>query len=81
MSLLEENLTLIIFSSRLIDWSCSRYDNAYPYLIHTDERLRDPSARNFDFRSCSGAVIDDVLKKQIPYINGNQQVILLSAGE
>ncbi|KAF3392625.1 hypothetical protein F1880_008918 [Penicillium rolfsii] len=63
-----------------IDWSCSRYDNAYPYLTHTDERLGDPSARNFEFRSCSGAVIDDVLKKQIPYINGNQQVILLSAG-
>lgn len=72
---------MITLSSRFIDWSCSRYDNAYPYLIHTDERLGDPSARNFDFRSCSGAVIADVQKDQIPKINGNQQVILLSAGE
>jgi hypothetical protein len=61
-------------------WKCSRYDNSYPYLIHTDERLGDEAARNFQFESCSGAVTSDVLKKQIPALNANQQVILISAG-
>ncbi|KAJ6025713.1 hypothetical protein N7444_013392 [Penicillium canescens] len=56
----------------------SCYDNSYPYL--TDERLGDQAARTFWFESCSGAVTDDVLNDQIPNINGNQQVILLSAG-
>ncbi|KAE8332768.1 fibronectin type III domain protein [Aspergillus sergii] len=62
------------------DWACSRYDHAYPYLIHNDERLGDPDARTFQFKSCSGAVIEDVINDQIPNISGNQQVILLSAG-
>ncbi|THC88424.1 hypothetical protein EYZ11_012126 [Aspergillus tanneri] len=62
------------------DWACSRYDHAYPYLIHTDERLGDQDARTFQFKSCSGAVIDNVINDQIPNISGNQQVILLSAG-
>ncbi|KAB8211919.1 fibronectin type III domain protein [Aspergillus parasiticus] len=62
------------------DWACSRYDHSYPYLIHNDERLGDPDARTFQFKSCSGAVIDDVINDQIPSISGNQQVILLSAG-
>ncbi|OGM49583.1 hypothetical protein ABOM_001752 [Aspergillus bombycis] len=62
------------------DWACSRYDHAYPYLINTDERLGDPGTRTFEFKSCSGAVINDVINDQIPNISGNQQVILLSAG-
>ncbi|EPS26948.1 hypothetical protein PDE_01888 [Penicillium oxalicum 114-2] len=62
------------------DSACSRYDNAYPNLIHTDLRLGDPATRNFQFKSCSGAVISDVISDQIPQISGNQQVILLSAG-
>jgi hypothetical protein len=64
----------------LADFWCSRYDNSYPYLIHTDERLGDQSARTFQFVSCSGAVTEDVIKKQIPSIDNNQQVILISAG-
>ncbi|KAF4166807.1 hypothetical protein CNMCM6936_005969 [Aspergillus lentulus] len=62
------------------DWACSRYDHSYPYLIHNDPQLGDPAARTFQFASCSGAVIADVINKQIPQISGNQQVILLSAG-
>lgn len=64
----------------LEDWACSRYDHSYPYLIHNDPQLGDPAARTFQFASCSGAVIADVINKQIPQISGNQQVILLSAG-
>ncbi|KAJ6060308.1 hypothetical protein N7444_002162 [Penicillium canescens] len=52
----------------------------YPYLIYTDERLGDQSARTFQFVLCSGAVTEDVIKKEIPSIDNNQQVILISAG-
>ncbi|KAL6885245.1 carbohydrate esterase family 3 protein [Trichoderma longibrachiatum] len=62
------------------DWACSRYDNAYPYLINEDSRLGSPVNRKFQFESCSGAVTADVVKKQIPRIDSGQQVILLSAG-
>ncbi|KAJ0413256.1 fibronectin type III domain protein [Aspergillus carlsbadensis] len=62
------------------DWVCSRYDHSYPYLVNQDERLGDPAGRTFQFKSCSGAVIADVINDQIPLLSSNQQVILLSAG-
>ncbi|RYP12542.1 hypothetical protein DL765_007244 [Monosporascus sp. GIB2] len=62
------------------DWSCSRHDHAYPYLINNDRRLGDPSGRNFQFRACSGAVTQDVLENQIPSVDSGQQVVLLSIG-
>ncbi|PKY04114.1 fibronectin type III domain protein [Aspergillus campestris IBT 28561] len=62
------------------NWACSRYDHAYPYLVHTDDRLGDEDARTFQFMSCSGAVISNVVNDQIPNISGDQQLILLSAG-
>ncbi|OAR01499.1 hypothetical protein LLEC1_05006 [Akanthomyces lecanii] len=63
------------------DWACRRYDSAYPSLLNTDDRLGDSSKRKFQFESCSGAVTKDILDKQIPRIDSNQQVILLSAGK
>jgi hypothetical protein len=63
-----------------VDWACSRYDAAFPNLVNTDYRLGDPAKRKFQFKSCSGAVMDDVLTRQIPKIDSNQQVIMISAG-
>ncbi|KAH6712549.1 SGNH hydrolase-type esterase domain-containing protein [Leptodontidium sp. MPI-SDFR-AT-0119] len=60
-------------------WSNRRCDQAYPNLINNDERLGDPANRKFLFQSCSGAVIADVIETQIPLLDPNQQVILLSA--
>ncbi|KAK4452713.1 carbohydrate esterase family 3 protein [Podospora aff. communis PSN243] len=58
------------------DFMCSRFTQAYPHLIHTDGRLGpDPSKWTFEFRSCSGAVLNDVLTKQIPALSANQQCI------
>lgn len=62
------------------DYSCSRCDHSYPFLVNNDERLGASSNRKFQFKSCSGAVISDVLERQIPAIDSNQQVILISAG-
>ncbi|KAF4990980.1 hypothetical protein FDECE_14187 [Fusarium decemcellulare] len=62
------------------DENCRRYDHSYPYLINQDERLGNPSNRKFQFKSCSGAVIQNVIEDQIPSIDSDQQIILLSAG-
>ncbi|KAF5264513.1 hypothetical protein FOXYS1_4726 [Fusarium oxysporum] len=62
------------------DENCRRYDHSYPYLINQDERLGDPSKRNFQFKSCSGAVIRNVIEDQLPSIDSDQQIILLSTG-
>jgi hypothetical protein len=48
--------------------------------MHHDNRLGDPSQREFDFRSCSSAVTADVMFDQIPKLKGDQEVITLSAG-
>jgi hypothetical protein len=65
----------------LLDENCRRYDHSYPYLINHDERLGDASKRKFQFKSCSGAVIKNVIEDQLPDIDAGQQVILLSAGK
>ncbi|UKZ74641.1 hypothetical protein TrVFT333_002311 [Trichoderma virens FT-333] len=62
------------------EFNCRRYDHSYPWILNEDPRLGDPAGRNFQFASCSGAVTQDVIDKQIPELDGGQQVILLSAG-
>ncbi|RSL78301.1 hypothetical protein CEP51_008323 [Fusarium floridanum] len=61
----------------LDELDCRRYDHAYPRLVSQDERLGDHS---FQFKSCSGAVVKDIIEKQIPTLAGNQDVIMISAG-
>lgn len=62
------------------DSDCARYDHSYPYLVNQDGRLGDSTKRKFQFESCSGAVVQDVIDDQIPAVDSGQQVILLSAG-
>ncbi|RFN46103.1 integrin alpha n-terminal [Fusarium flagelliforme] len=62
------------------NFACARYDHAYPYLVNQDDRIGDPSKRKFQFLSCSGAVIKDVIENQIPKIDSSQDAITLSIG-
>ncbi|VUC37277.1 unnamed protein product [Clonostachys rosea] len=62
------------------EWNCRRYDQFYPWLINQNPRLGASETRSFQFESCSGAVTQDVIDKQIPVSDSNQQVILFSAG-
>ncbi|EKJ76429.1 hypothetical protein FPSE_03428 [Fusarium pseudograminearum CS3096] len=62
------------------DFACARYDHAYPYVINQDDRIGDPSKRKFQFLSCSGAVMKDVVDKQIPEMESGQDAITLSIG-
>jgi hypothetical protein len=63
------------------DFAYTRYDHAYPYLINQDSRIGDPSGRKFQLLSCSSAIIQDMLDKQIPQLDDNQDAIILSIGE
>ena len=52
--------------------TCRRSDHSYPALLDGDERL-DPKLRHtFDFRACTGARIEDVLKEEDGGIKGSQ---------
>ncbi|KAK4222286.1 SGNH hydrolase-type esterase domain-containing protein [Podospora fimiseda] len=64
------------------DWACRRYTGSYPMLVANDMRLigTDRDALEFEFKSCSGAVGQDLLKQQIPYLTDGQDAILLSVG-
>ncbi|UPK92244.1 hypothetical protein LCI18_003179 [Fusarium solani-melongenae] len=62
------------------DFACARYDHAYPYLVNQDSLIGDPSGHNFQFFSWSGAVMKDVLDKQIPKLDNNQDAINLCIG-
>lgn len=54
------------------DFSCSRYDHSYPYLLASYEGLENAT---FQFLACSGALSTDVLAKQVPKINGIVDVV------
>lgn len=57
-----------IGAGKRTDWSCSRYDHSYPYLVFEDDSMGDIGGRSFQPLSCSGATAVDVLKNQIPKI-------------
>ncbi|KAM0542975.1 hypothetical protein ACHAPJ_012532 [Fusarium lateritium] len=71
--------SIIQAASPKSDWACSRYAGAYPYYVYKDPRFGD-NYPDFQFLSCSGAKIDDVLNDQIPDLESGQQAIMLSVG-
>lgn len=60
------------------DWSCSRWDGAYPNLMNQMEGFTD---KDFKFLACSGWTSVQIKDKQVPMLDDkSQQVITLSAG-
>ncbi|KAF1998640.1 SGNH hydrolase [Amniculicola lignicola CBS 123094] len=59
-------------------WKCSRYNHSYPYLVNG--YLRDGDVRDFQFHSCSGALIPQIIDEQLDYVNSDQDVMLVSGG-
>jgi lysophospholipase L1-like esterase len=62
------------------DAACSRYYDAYPRLINRDARLGLSRLRNFQFAACSGHTSSQVTNLQIPGLDGNVDVLTISAG-
>jgi len=56
----------------------SRYSSSYPSILN--RVLFGKNKDNFQFLSCSGAVVKEVIEGQVPMLEGDQDVILLSAG-
>ncbi len=81
-TLLRSTLLMRLLADGLleIDWACSRYSMSYPNILNNDPRLGDPKRREFEFRSCSGAVTREVIDNQVSELASDQQVILLSTG-
>lgn len=66
-------------SGKRVDFSCSRYNTAYPSIIH--ESLRGyGSNTTHQSLACSGADTSEILAKQVPALNINLNLITISAG-
>lgn len=63
-----------------VDFSCSRYDTAYPTIVH--EFLKTAPRSNVTHQSlaCSGADTTEISAKQIPLLDTNLNLITISAG-
>jgi lysophospholipase L1-like esterase len=66
-------------SGSRLDWSCSRYAQSYPNILHTSLLGPNPN-RTHQFLSCSGATSTEILFKQIPALQSNLDLLTISAG-
>ncbi|KAF2028985.1 SGNH hydrolase [Setomelanomma holmii] len=62
-----------------LDWSCSRYANSYPNILHT-LLLSDDANRTHQFLSCSGATSTEIFEKQVPALSDDLDLLTISAG-
>jgi len=63
-----------------VDFGCSRYSGAYPNLIDLNDRFGANPNRTFQNLGCSGLKSSDILAKQVPHLDPEQDLILVSAG-
>ncbi|KAH6622113.1 SGNH hydrolase-type esterase domain-containing protein [Boeremia exigua] len=63
-----------------VDFSCSRYDKAYPSIVHNSLRTYGSNTIHQSM-ACSGADTSEILAKQVPALNGiDFDLITVSAG-
>lgn len=62
-----------------LDWSCSRYAQSYPNILHSLLLGADPD-RVHQFLACSGATITEVLEKQVKALEDGVDLLTISAG-
>lgn len=67
-------------SGRRVDFSCSRYDAAYPNILHDLFRTSLQSDVTHQSLACSGADTTEILAKQVPVLDANLNLITISAG-
>ncbi|OCK75119.1 SGNH hydrolase [Lepidopterella palustris CBS 459.81] len=63
-----------------VEFHCSRYNNSYPYVLNSDGFLGRNSNRTHQNLACSGATTAAVVKKQIPALDDDLDVVTVSAG-
>ncbi|KAF1851127.1 SGNH hydrolase [Cucurbitaria berberidis CBS 394.84] len=62
-----------------LDWSCSRYTQSYPNILHTSLLSNNPNLTH-QFLSCSGATSTEILEKQVPALENELDLLTISAG-
>ncbi|KAH7122589.1 SGNH hydrolase-type esterase domain-containing protein [Dendryphion nanum] len=63
-----------------IDFSCSRYEQSYPNILHSLGFLGSASERTHQFLACSGATAVETLQKQVPALTNDIDLLTISAG-
>ncbi|KAF9695094.1 hypothetical protein EKO04_006838 [Ascochyta lentis] len=66
-------------SGKRVDFACSRYNTAYPNIVHESLHARN-SDTSHQSLACSGADTTEILAKQVPALNINLDLITISAG-
>ncbi|KAF2623983.1 SGNH hydrolase [Macroventuria anomochaeta] len=66
-------------SGKRVDFSCSRYNTAYPNIVHDSLRIRGSDTTHQSL-ACSGADTTEILAKQVPALHINLNLITISAG-
>lgn len=66
-------------SGERLDWSCSRYADSYPNMLHSTHLGQNPN-RTHQFLACSGADSTEILEKQVPALEENLDLLTISAG-
>ena len=66
-------------SGKRVDFACSRYNTAYPNIVHDDLRIHGYNTAHQSL-ACSGADTAEILAKQVPALNTNLDLITISAG-
>ena len=66
-------------SGKRVDFSCSRYNTAYPNIVHDSLRVHGSNTTHQSL-ACSGADTAEILAKQVPALNTNLNLITISAG-
>jgi hypothetical protein len=59
---------------------CSRFDGSYPVVLNNDPALGDNPSRQFQDFACSGSTIADVLNKQVPQLDTDEDMVTLTVG-
>jgi lysophospholipase L1-like esterase len=63
-----------------VDYGCSRYSGGFPNLINLDQRFGTNSNRTLQYLACSGLKSSEILAKQVPHLEPEQDIIIVSAG-
>ncbi|KZM20131.1 uncharacterized protein EKO05_0002814 [Ascochyta rabiei] len=66
-------------SGKRVDFACSRYNAAYPSIVHESLHARNTDSTH-QFLACSGADTAEILAKQVPALHTNLDLITISAG-
>ena len=58
---------------------CYQYSQGYPNILNADELMGYNPNRKFQYLGCSGALVPEIIKNQVPLLK-SPQIVTISAG-